>query len=103
MKFSLQNCVIPVLCLKQDFSDDPVVNNPCGAGDTGSYLVGGLRACRPQLERACHSLQRARVGPQPRAAHVPKLRPNAAENKYILLKNRAIHKSVLRVSNFSLG
>ena len=49
-------------------------------------LVGGLRACRPQLETACHSLQRPRVGPQPRAAHVPKLRPNEAENKYFFKK-----------------
>ena len=46
-------------------------------------LVGDLRACKPQLERACRSLQRPRVGPQPREAHMPKLRPDAAKSKQI--------------------
>lgn len=62
-------------------------------------LVGDLRACKPQLERACRRLWR----PQPREAHVPKLRPNAAKSKQILKKIEQFTHQFSRVSNFNPG
>ena len=64
----LQDCVISTLCLKQDFGDDPALNNPPrDAGDTGSTPGWGSESLQASTRESMPPSMEAATKRSPRA------------------------------------